>query len=342
MLKEFSVINSNKIRDLNKLADKINRTKYKEVFFFPHNVYSKYLDLKIFNKKKIFVDNFLNKIKCIKPTSLKPSKDKILVVTDSNLYKTQKFNKKLNKIYFKNKFKLINKIDLDKEKKGNTNLNKLFEYYNSDKAKIYKRLIFKDKTHNYGKFYNKYFRYYKNRKINILEIGSYEGASAAAFLNYFKNAKIVCIDIDHKNFLFKSRNIKLIKANYMKKNQINNFCKNYQNYFDIIIDDGGHYKSHILNNMKNFYQCLKKNKSLYVIEDFGLKFDYLNDMKSEHNIFRILNFYRKKKFFKSKILNKNFQQNMHNNLTDISVYQGDWTKYKKKISDICFLKFNIS
>jgi hypothetical protein len=266
MLKEFNLINSEKIKELNKLIVKINKSKYKEIYFFPYNVYSRYLDLKIYKKKTIFVDNYLNKKKCIKPSNLKPNKDRILIVTDNNLGKNQKFDKRLNTISFKSEFQLTGKIDLDKKKKKNINLKKLFEYYNSDKAKTYKRLIFKDRTHNYGKFYDK--------------------------------------------------------------------------YFNIIIDDGGHYKSHILNNMKNFFQCLKKNNSLYVIEDFGLKFNYLDDIKNEYDIFQILNFYAKKKFFKSKILDKNFQKNVFDNLTNTAVYQGDWTKYKKKISDICFLEFN--
>ena len=85
------------------------------------------------------------------------------------------------------------------------------------KGKIYKRLNSIDKTHNYGVFYEKHFKPYKNNKLNILEIGSFKGSSTAAFLKYFKNSKIFCIDINHRNFLFKSKRVKLIELDYMKK-----------------------------------------------------------------------------------------------------------------------------
>jgi hypothetical protein len=62
----------------------------------------------------------------------------------------------------------------------------------------------------------------------------------------------------------------------MRVDLVKKFCKKYSNYFDIIIDDGGHYKSHMLNNLNYFSNCLKKKFSLYVIEDYGLNFDYLN------------------------------------------------------------------
>ena len=69
------------------------------------------------------------------------------------------------------------------------------------------------------------------------------------------------------------------------------FCKKFKNFFDIIIDDGGHYKSHILTNLNNFSNCLKKKNSLYVIEDYGLKFDYLNDAKNEHSISQFIKYF---------------------------------------------------
>ena len=135
----------------------------------------------------------------------------------------------------------------------------------------------------------------KNKKLNILEIGSYMGSSSAAFLSYFKNAKLYCLDINHKNFLFRSRRIQLLNFDYMNQKKIKNFTNNYKDYFDIIIDDGGHYKSHILNNLKNFYNSLSKSNSFYIIEDFGLKFDYLNDIKNEPSIFKLIKCLKNKK-----------------------------------------------
>ena len=50
------------------------------------------------------------------------------------------------------------------------------------------KLIFlkkSNKGHGYSIFYEKKLEKFKNKKINILEIGSYAGASAAAFAKYF-------------------------------------------------------------------------------------------------------------------------------------------------------------
>lgn len=338
MLKEFNLINLNHLKELNILIKKINKSNYEKIFFFPSNVYSNYISKRILKKKTFIIDNYSKKKGCIKPSDLTYEVNNLLVVTDKSLFISEKFKKSLKTVFFKPKFKIKNKINLDKKKLLNVNLSKLFAHFNSDKGKIYKRLNFEDKTHNYGVFYDKHFKYLKKNKLNILEIGSYKGSSAAAFLNYFKKATIFCVDINHKNFLFKSNRIKLIELDYMKKNQVSKFVKNYENFFDIIIDDGGHYKSHILNNIKNFYNCLKKEASLYVIEDFGLKFNYLNDIKSELNIFKIIKFLNNKIKFKSKILDKNIQSRLTNSLKKISVYKGSWIKYKKNISDICFLE----
>ena len=36
---------------------------------------------------------------------------------------------------------------------------------------------------------------FQQKKINLLEIGSFSGASAASFAKYFSNSSIFCIDI---------------------------------------------------------------------------------------------------------------------------------------------------
>ena len=57
----------------------------------------------------------------------------------------------------------------------------------------------KGKTH-FLKIYEDYFFSLKNKKINILEIGIYEGKSLMIWKNYFPNANIVGIDIQSYNF----------------------------------------------------------------------------------------------------------------------------------------------
>lgn len=338
MLREFYLINQNNIKELNRISGQINNSKYEKIFFFPFNIYSQYLYKKISSKKKVFpVDNYSTKKGCLKPNELNYKKNFLLVVTDKKLFLNQDFKKNIIKIFFKPKLLNKKKINLDKKKLSKNNFNDLFSHFNTDKSKIFKRLDIKQKTNNYGPFYEKHLKHLKNNKLNILEIGSYMGSSSAAFVGYFKKAKLFCMDINHKNFIFKSKRIKLIDLDYMKKKEIKNFSDKYKNFFDIIIDDGGHYKSHILNNLKNFYKCLKKTRSVYIIEDYGLKFDYLNDIKNEPNIFKVIKFLKNSKTFKSKILNKKFQIQLINSIEKINTHQGSWIKFKKNISDICFI-----
>ena len=138
--------------------------------------------------------------------------------------------------------------------------------------------------------------------------------------------------------MFKSNRIKLFNLDYMNSKNVKKFSSSYQNFFDIIIDDGGHYKSHILNNLKYFFNCLKNENSFYIIEDYGLKFNYLNDLKSEPSIFQVIKNLNNKKKFSSKILSNKDQNYLIAKIKKIYEYQGRWIKYKRNISDICFIR----
>ena len=82
------------------------------------------------------------------------------------------------------KFILKKKINIDiqpdfKDKK----LEDLFIYYGTDKAQTWKNK--ENIGHGYAQFYEKHFEQIRSKKLNILEIGSYAGASAASFKKYF-------------------------------------------------------------------------------------------------------------------------------------------------------------
>ena len=118
------------------------------------------------------------------------------------LEQKMKFKKKILKLYKETIFKFKKKKNLDKQILEIASLNELFNYFGTDKgtevinqyqktsSKIDQKLI----GHGYAQFYEKHLNIYKNDKINILEIGTWKGASVAAFYHYFKNAIIFCID----------------------------------------------------------------------------------------------------------------------------------------------------
>ncbi len=64
---------------------------------------------------------------------------------------------------------------------------------------LFKKYPSKGKLH-FLKIYEHYFKDFKNKKINILEIGVHEGKSLMIWKDYFKKANIVGIDLKSYNF----------------------------------------------------------------------------------------------------------------------------------------------
>jgi predicted O-methyltransferase YrrM len=233
-------------------------------------------------------------------------------------------------------YKFKKKINIDLDGVNKPTLDELFHYYGSDKAKIFK--ITKSKGHGFSEFYTKHLKHLKYKKIKILEIGSFAGASAAAFVKYFPNSTVYCFDINISKFNFFSKNIKVygLDINNTKKLkktlQAFNAGKKTIN-FDVIIDDGSHYLSDILLSLKTFFKYLKK-KGIYVIEDFKHP-NYYKYNKNVDDILidRMLKHLSNRKNFKSKIITNKDQINLINKIKKISIYKG-----KLKDSDICFIK----
>ena len=105
-------------------------------------------------------------------------------------------------------FKLKKKINIDNQTVDNNSLDNLLQFFGSDKANKF----LKNKNsqgHGYSDHYTNELKNLKEKKMNILEIGSYSGASAAAFTKFFFNSKIFCFDINISNFKYTSKNIEV-------------------------------------------------------------------------------------------------------------------------------------
>ena len=102
-------------------------------------------------------------------------------------------------------FKFKKKISIDNDNITSKSLDYLFHVYGSDKANIFKPN--QQPGHGFSIYYEKKLEKYKNKNINILEIGSYAGASAAAFTKYLPKSKVYCFDVNISNFKYKSENI---------------------------------------------------------------------------------------------------------------------------------------
>tara|TARA_S200000501_G_scaffold131357_1_gene124175 strand:+ start:1636 stop:2388 length:753 start_codon:yes stop_codon:yes gene_type:complete len=231
------------------------------------------------------------------------------------------------------------KINIDNEKLNYRNLDELFTYYGTDKAKKVRTQYNKNSDlfigHGYSKFYENHFAFLKNSNFNLLEIGTWFGASTASFCKYFPNAKIFGIDKNFK-FKYKSKNISFIQCDIRTKIGLKKLSnKIYGKKFKIIIDDGSHILTHIIKNIIFFTNYIEQG-GFFVIEDFNLpkNHDNLNDAENkEIYIDEILKNIKQKKYFKSDILSKSKQKYLFETIENIYVYKGN-----SKDSDIAFLK----
>jgi predicted O-methyltransferase YrrM len=233
-------------------------------------------------------------------------------------------------------YNLKKKINIDKDFYNSKNLDQLFFHYGSDKSYKFKNT--NKSGHGYSKFYEKYLKKLRNKKINILEIGSYSGASAVAFKKYFSKANVYCFDINISNFRYYSKDIKVFGLDINNKISIDKILKKLTKgkkleYFDLIIDDGSHNLSDILFAFKYLFKYLRKD-GFYIIEDYMLPNKYKHNRDVEDILVNnMLRYLIKNKTFSSNILSKKDQIFFHKKIKKIYLEKG-----RLKESNICFIK----
>ena len=232
-------------------------------------------------------------------------------------------------------FKFKKKILIDNDNITSKSLDYLFHKYGSDKANIFKPN--QHQGHGFSIYYEKKLEKYKNRNINILEIGSHAGASAAAFTKYLPKSKVYCFDVNISNFKYKSENINVygIDINNQKKvvktlNKI--FSEQNFTQFDLIIDDGSHNLSDILISLKFFFKYVKNN-GLYIIEDYKHPNYYKYNRNIDHLLVdQIFVYLNDKKTFTSNIFNDDDQKKLISSIKMIETFKGNLID-----SDISFI-----
>ena len=221
-------------------------------------------------------------------------------------------------------YKLKKKISIDRDSFPKKDLDHLFFYYGSDKADYFQNK--NTRGHGFSKFYEKQLAILKNKPLNILEIGSYAGASAAAFSKYFYKSKIFCFDVNISNFKYNSNNISVYGLDIRNEKKVFKilhkiFKENSFEKFDIIIDDGSHYLSDILFSFNFFFKLLNQG-GIYIIED-------IQDIFVDDLLSKIL----KKEYFNSGIIKKESQKYIFSEVKEIFSYKGNLED-----SDICFIQ----
>jgi len=158
-------------------------------------------------------------------------------------------------------------------------LKKLFDKYQCDKG---------TEKHHYYKEYETYFKNKRNEPINILEIGTFKGASTRAFHEYFPNATIYTIDIfvrkqpEELHDILSEERVEWLKGDSMNSSLGMKMKKYWGDVkFDFIIDDGAHYPEANRLTFQNCHPFLKEG-GVYFVEDFiPLHLMSLEELKHE-------------------------------------------------------------
>lgn len=152
----------------------------------------------------------------------------------------------------------------------------------------YAHLTDKGTTHSYlQNFYGPNFERYKEKTINIVEVGVYHGGSVMLYHDYFDDCTIYGIDVqvyndEFVNWCEDKKNVRYILGDGYSVEGIETLPN-----IDIFIDDGPHSTESQLMALR-FYLPKMNNGGLFVIEDIqddltmGLLFRNTPDELKEH------------------------------------------------------------
>jgi len=145
-----------------------------------------------------------------------------------------------------------------------------------------------DKWSSYIELYDKLFLEFKDRPINLFEIGIQNGGSLETWASYFQAAKnIIGCDIDPRcnDLRFADPRIKLIVSDINSRftyEQVTKICSE----LDIVIDDGSHRSTDILSAFGQYFPMVVPG-GLYVIEDTHTLYwnDWGNELDNKFNAY---------------------------------------------------------
>ena len=240
--------------------------------------------------------------------------------------------------YFFNIFYLQKKINLDVYQKKfehlyDYDLDKLFEYFNSDKGEYFlnqyvqpiKKNLNKIKGHGYSKLYEKIFLNLKEKSIEVLELGSFYGNASAALFFYFKNAKIFSGDINPDMFRYSSERVKNFYVDTGSRDSINNNIVNNKMSYDFIIEDASHMLKDQIISLFILFPLIKSG-GFFIVEELDFP-ETREDMRINQdppNLKQILLNVISNKDFQSKYISDDEKKYFLNNFASVQIEKGNF------------------
>jgi hypothetical protein len=126
-----------------------------------------------------------------------------------------------------------------------------------------------DKWSLYLEAYEHYLSPYRDKAVNILEIGAQNGGSLEIWAKYFPSAKTITgVDInpDCAQLSFDDPRIRLLVGDASTPETSRQLFETVGSNFDIIIDDGSHRSSDIVKAFAMYFPCLVSG-GIYLMED---------------------------------------------------------------------------
>jgi cephalosporin hydroxylase len=211
-------------------------------------------------------------------------------------------------------------------------LNFLFEYFNSDKGEKYinqythpsKRDNIRIAAHGYSKFYEKVFLEFKDKKINVLEIGSFYGNASAAMFFYFRNANIFGADINPDMFNYTSKRMTSFFVNSSSVSSIQKNIIDKKIEFKIIIEDASHMLKDQIISLFYLFPILESG-GYFIVEELDFP-ETREDMRIGQefpDLKSILKNILKKQDFNSKYIDQNLKNYFLDNVETIEIFRGN-------------------
>lgn len=136
-----------------------------------------------------------------------------------------------------------------------------------------------DKSDAYLDFYEDMFRISRAEKLNILEVGVFQGGSLLMFAEYFANARLLGIDVkqppsEFYEALIKKQMTDRVHVELGSQSDTRFLQQAIQRSFgdeqlDIVIDDASHLYRHTKKTFEFVFYNHLKSGGYYIIEDWG-------------------------------------------------------------------------
>ena len=190
-------------------------------------------------------------------------------------------------------------------------LNFLFTYFSSLKQE-----------HDYSDFYQKNLEFFKEKEIDILEIGTAKGDGLASLYYYFPNSNLIGLDNNPFRMRYQSKRVRNIFADVSSRRILKNLTNHLNQKFDLIIEDSSH---KLIDQILCFVENFKNLKSggIYVVEDLNFPdiHEIYNPTKEGINLKNILSKIASGEEVVSKFIEKEEMSYIKENVQSIDIYK---------------------